>query len=1138
MTKTKSKKPNTKDLHPVPVFITNHPWITIIIVLFIGIGVGVTDAFIGIDLDTTIKNFVVRSGDTANQVEGILTAIDDEVYFNKETWDSANEIQVQQTQASGYIQLYYECVDCDNLITSKQLERIYNFEQKLINDEDYTKYCLKTPAGECYPGSTITAFFYQDGKQVEDIETYANVLYNYPGITSTYLRDERCDTGFDNVDFKSKYVSSIYYFGFPLEDHENVNDEIDEQNDKLEEWVTDLIPDLVDDANTDDFEIVYLGNGILSMAILEVIIHDIGLLGCSIVFVWLYTRFHTRSSLLATLGLLHVLLSLPLSYFVYSIIFSVEITSILNCLTLFIILGIGCDDIFIVLDHWKQSKIREEKISKNVYTRMNWTWKESATTMLVTTCTASGAFFGNVASTIPPIRYFGIFTGFAIIFNYLLVITWFPAIIVLWHKKGETSCFYDFHTADKLAKLFRIVLRKKSKEKSTGKKENPKFQDLELRDKKKSKKKQKSKNETSETSDTSDTESVPSSYSGSDDRDVEASQTKANKSKKAKSNHGVDIDQLRPFERYFYAQHAPFIRKFRYAIITIFVVMAIVFSIQASKLESADEATNLFPDDHFVLRSQDIANYFEANNYLPNSYFQWGIKGLDREGVDPLAVEHLGKVIYNSDWKPHSKASQEWVIEFCERAREKFDGTLFREGQGNCFMEDFRDWVTDETLAGGTYTFPVEEDEFEPLLNDFTNWARGAIVATEVVNAQMYLPTSYERSIGFDRDTGELKYYAVEFNMEMSMTATALKQREFFDEIEEFLDTINKEAPEGMDMVSTVSWSWMEMLTDETLISVALGTIFVSVGVAYLIIVVSTDNIISSFFAILSISGVVVTIVGMMVSIGWKLELITSVCLTVIVGISVDYVVHFCHAYTISTHDTPFAKLRDAMTNLGISVTAAAATTLISTFIMFFNWSPFFLKFGLFIWMTIISSALWSFFFFFTLLLYGPTGDTGKLSVYFKRVFMKKSYQKYLEKKNNKQMDNQNDEQDSYSVDDDVSTDNRQLDSENFYDIETMAVPQESKKSKKSKKSKNSKTSKESKNSKNSKKAKKSKNSQVSKKSKKSKKSKNSKTSKKSNKKKDVDNGDDRENASVSSINTSDASSNSVSSSTNSSSTD
>ncbi|KAJ3437166.1 sterol-sensing domain [Anaeramoeba flamelloides] len=979
---------NSDGLNPIPVFIVKHPWVTICISL--GIALAMTFGCLGFKFkyDETMTNFVVRKGKTADQIEGVMMVFREETFFDSGTYEYMSSEHQQQTQVVGGIGFYYECTDCDNLITEEHLERIYKFEQKILNNKEYPKYCLRMlNSEECIPRTSFLDYFYEDGEQIADLQAGARNLYN-----NEQDRREYCDKNFNAETLKCKFMSSGFGFGGPLEGYKNKDDRTSEQEKKFEDWIINFLPDLAEETNTDNFEILYLGNGITMKAINDLILHDTLLINISLVLVYIYTFIHTKTIVLTLLGIFHVMLSLPMSYFFYTAILGVEWFSMLNFLSLFVVLGIGCDDLFIMLDAWRQSKHQSQEVSKNKFTRMNWAYNRASITMLITTITSTGAFFGNIASTIPPIRYFGIFTGMAIVFNYLLVITWFPAVIVIWSRNGEGQCCCGG-----------CMKKSKNKSKNKGKGKtmekdhgedpdyDPNNSDVEL-ETKNSKKDQVSTDRRDESLDTMSSET-----------DSDAS-TKSNHSQES-LKLGFDIEKLRILEKYFYKYHVTFLKKYRWAIVIVFIGIFAAFTVQTAKLRPAEEATEFLPNDHFLKRAIDAdAEEFSKSGIVKTAYIQWGVKGIDREGVDPLEVDDLGEPIYDKDWQPHLKSSQEWVIEVCRRLREEYEGSLYRNGQLICFMEDFRAWVTNETLAGGSYTFPVEEDRFEGLLYDFTNYARREIMDNELQPEVMLIPYTYENTIAFDKKTKELRMYDIQFNLVINGYATATKTRPVFDKVEDFVDQINKDAPSGMRMAGNVGWSWMEMLTEEILVKVAITTIIVSLAIAYIIILVSTDNLIISLLAIISIGGIVVTIIGMMVSLGWELGVIESVSMTIIVGICVDYIVHFCHAYNIAPYQSSFNKLRVAITNLGISVVSAAITTLFASFVMILTYFTMFKRFGIFIWMTIFSSVLWSFIFFFCLLIFfGPTGDKGKLSLIMKKIFCKQKYKEYLESKAEKE---------------------------------------------------------------------------------------------------------------------------------------
>lgn len=73
----------------------------------------------------------------------------------------------------------------------------------------------------------------------------------------------------------------------------------------------------------------------------------------SVVFVSMYFVFHLDSCFLALIGMMLILFSFSLNAIIYQGIFRVSYMSNLNYLSVFIVLGIAADDIFVLIDAWR-----------------------------------------------------------------------------------------------------------------------------------------------------------------------------------------------------------------------------------------------------------------------------------------------------------------------------------------------------------------------------------------------------------------------------------------------------------------------------------------------------------------------------------------------------------------------------------------------------------------------------------------------------------------------------------------------------------------------------------------------------------------------------------------------------------------
>lgn len=141
-----------------------------------------------------------------------------------------------------------------------------------------------------------------------------------------------------------------------------------------------------------------------------------------------------------------------------------------------------------------------------------------------------------------------------------------------------------------------------------------------------------------------------------------------------------------------------------------------------------------------------------------------------------------------------------------------------------------------------------------------------------------------------------------------------------------------------------------------------------------------TTNWIVAVLCCLTISFITVGVVGIIPLVGWKLGVLESLNLTLVVGLAVDYVVHLADGYLRSKKHSRRNKVRETLGHVGISVLSGACTTIGASIFMLFARILFFFQFGIFIFCTIGLSIFYALFFFTTVLaLVGPEGKTGSI---------------------------------------------------------------------------------------------------------------------------------------------------------------
>jgi hypothetical protein len=127
-----------------------------------------------------------------------------------------------------------------------------------------------------------------------------------------------------------------------------------------------------------------------------------------------------RVAFTAVLGWLQILLCFPIAFSLYYGVVGVGWFGTLNFISLFVIFGIGADDVFVFAAAWRTSLLHCAE--SDLVGRMRHALPHAAGSMFATSATTAAAFFANSVSLIPPIKLFGIFAGIMVIVLYIMVV--------------------------------------------------------------------------------------------------------------------------------------------------------------------------------------------------------------------------------------------------------------------------------------------------------------------------------------------------------------------------------------------------------------------------------------------------------------------------------------------------------------------------------------------------------------------------------------------------------------------------------------------------------------------------------------------------------------------------------------------
>jgi predicted RND superfamily exporter protein len=146
------------------------------------------------------------------------------------------------------------------------------------------------------------------------------------------------------------------------------------------------------------------------------------------------------------------------------------------------------------------------------------------------------------------------------------------------------------------------------------------------------------------------------------------------------------------------------------------------------------------------------------------------------------------------------------------------------------------------------------------------------------------------------------------------------------------------------------------------------------------VLILATTNFWVGLYATLAILGIVAWVLGLEVALGFEFGTAESVSAVILIGFSVDYSVHLAVHYVTSPSGTQKERVRDSMTEMGVSILAGAVTTSGGGSFLFGGTIIFFTKFAILICASLVFSLLFSLALLPALLMVaGPAGEEGSI---------------------------------------------------------------------------------------------------------------------------------------------------------------
>ncbi|KAJ8986210.1 hypothetical protein NQ317_009916 [Molorchus minor] len=319
----------------------------------------------------------------------------------------------------------------------------------------------------------------------------------------------------------------------------------------------------------------------------------------------------------------------------------------------------------------------------------------------------------------------------------------------------------------------------------------------------------------------------------------------------------------------------------------------------------------------------------EQNYKLPLR-FVWGVTPIDNG--DYLDPSNLGSLVLDPTFDMSSPESQDWLRNFCQNLRQQsFYQSMIGPLLSNCFIETFVKSMQrkcydtleyrDRSPCCEISKFPFNKSVFDECIAEEMAEIYGT--PTDLLNAGMAGPK-------FSKDQyPTIKIVIVEYDSSYSYSMSYEKMHEFYVKVETWMNEALKTAPGGMKngwFISDLEFYDLQRELNES----TENAVAISMGLALIVLFLSTLNILTSLYAIITISSSIFVTIAVLVLLGWKLNILESIAISTAIGLTFDFSLHYSVNYRMCPKDLAIdreAATRHALMYMAGPALMAAITT-------------------------------------------------------------------------------------------------------------------------------------------------------------------------------------------------------------------
>lgn len=342
------------------------------------------------------------------------------------------------------IDLVYQTDASGNVFTKAAFLEMQKIENEVMKAEEFSQWCqISSQNGQCTPFISLLRYFDGTFAKLDPVFNDTNfdnipaVLYaaSQNNATNVLFRYFLCQNyRLTETEAVCYITRTLVPFGTP---HKDYND-TEEYRAAVNKYSAEKVKPVLDNhfGDVGPFKMYYRSQALWINDVTEQALADSLWVGGSIGFIFILILLLTGSLWISGLAIFSVFASFVTGNLIYNIIYGYQYLGFFHILALFIILGIGADDIFVFYNIWRNSATDEYP---SLAHRLSDVYRRSAISMLFTSLTTAVAFCSSAITALLATRSFGLFSATVVVVNYLSVIVYFPTVVIMYHLYFEKT---------------------------------------------------------------------------------------------------------------------------------------------------------------------------------------------------------------------------------------------------------------------------------------------------------------------------------------------------------------------------------------------------------------------------------------------------------------------------------------------------------------------------------------------------------------------------------------------------------------------------------------------------------------------------------------------------------------------------